>query len=139
MNILNVLKQCDRECMAQLVFVIVQDYQQEQLLLYTHLLPDTIFLVGNAFDTLEAANDMLPDFLLLDTRLLDIVKSSVTQYLYRLSKEHARVTPRVANICIDLWREKNKEKENLFYRKTPELFLECLLATSELEDVFISM
>jgi hypothetical protein len=137
MNILHILQQRDRECIAQLVFVVVQDYQHEQLLLCTRLLPNTIFLVGNALDALEAARDMLPDLLLFDTRLSSVVKSSVTHYLCRLCGKHTRVTPLVANICIDLWQEMNKEGENLLYCRTPILLLERLLATTEFEDVFI--
>lgn len=137
MNILHVLQQRDRECIAQLVFVVVQDYQHEQLLLCTSLLPNTIFLVGNALDALEAASDMLPDLLLFDTRLSGVVKSSVTHYLCRLCTKHTRTTPLVAHIGIDLWQEQNKEAEHLLYCRTPIFLLERMLAATELEDAFI--
>lgn len=137
MNILHILQQRDRECIAQLVFVVVQDYQHEQLLLCTSFLPDTIFLVGNALDALEAASDMLPDLLLFDTRLSGVVKSSVTHYFCRLCQKHTRTTPLVAHIGIDLWQENNREAEYLLYCRTPILLLERLLAATELEDAFI--
>jgi hypothetical protein len=137
MNILRILQQRDRACIAQLVFVVVQDYQHEQLLLCTSLLPNTIFLVGNALDALETATDMLPDLLLFDTRLSGVVKSSVTHYLCRLSQKYMRTTPLVANIGMDHWQEMNREAEHLLYCRTPILLLERLLAATELEDAFI--
>jgi hypothetical protein len=131
------LQQRDRECIAQLVFVVVQDYQHEQLLLCINLLPNTIFLVGNALDALEASSDMLPDLLLFDMRLSDVVKSSVTRYLCRLCQKHTRMTPLVAHIGIDLWQENNREAEHLLYCRTTILLLERLLVATELEDAFI--
>lgn len=137
MNILHILQQRDQACIAQLVFVVVQDYQHEQLLWCTSLLPNTIFLVGNALDALEASSDMLPDLLLFDTRLSGVVKSSVTRYLCRLCQKHTRTTPLVAHIDIVFWQENNREAEHLLYCRTPILLLERLLAATELEDVFI--
>lgn len=137
MNILHILQQRDRKCIAQLVFVVVQDYQHEQLLLCTSLLPNTIFLVGNALDALEASRDMLPDLLLFDTHLSDAVKSSVIHYICRLCQKYTRMTPLIAHISIDLWQENNREVEYMLYCRTPILLIERLLAATELEDVFI--
>jgi hypothetical protein len=123
--------------MAQLVFVVVQDYQHEQLLLCTHLLPNTIFLVGNALDALEAARDMLPDLVLFDTRLSGVVKSSVIHYLCHLSSKHSCITPLFSNINIGMWQEMNKGKKDLLYGGNSVLLLERLLATAELEDALI--
>jgi hypothetical protein len=137
MNILRILQQRGRVCIAQLVFVVVQDYQHELLLLCTPLLPNTIFFIGNALDTLEASRDMLPDLVLFDTRLSVAVKSSVTHYLCRLSSKHLGITPLFANISIDIWQNVNKEAENISCCRNPVFLLERLLATTELEDVFI--
>jgi hypothetical protein len=137
MNILHILQWRSRASLAQLVFVVVQDCQHEQLLLCTHLLPNTIFLIGSALDALEATRDMLPDLVLFDTRLSSAVKSSVIHYLCRLSSKHACVTPWFSNISLDSWQEMNREKEFLSCDRNSVLLLERLLATAESEDISI--
>lgn len=136
MNILHILQQRDQACTAQLVFVVVQDYQHEQLILCMHLLPNTIFLVGNALDALETARDMLPDLLLFDTRLSSVVKSSVMHYLSRQSSKHTRMPLLAANISVELWQEMNREGEDRLYCQA-SMLLERLLAATEAEDVLI--
>ena len=126
MNMLHVFQQPDRSLRVQLIFVIAQNHRGEQLLLSPSTLPNTVFLVAGVRDVMRATCDVLPDLLLLDSRLPELVKCALTQHLGRLYQKRAHRTPLVANVQLEHWQSTNRQSE-----QTPD----SISSTSHLENL----
>jgi hypothetical protein len=130
MNMLLVFQQPDRSLRVQLIFVIVQNHRGEPLLLSPSTLPNTVFLVAGVRDVMKATCDVLPDLLLLDARLPELVKCALTQHLGRLFQKRAHRTPLVANVQLEHWQATNRQSEQTSDFSLSTSQLESLLAAA---------
>src|SRR5438552_3470922 len=130
MDMLHVFQQPDRTKRVQLIFVAVENHQGEALLLSPASLPNTVFMVGGVRNVMLATCDVLPDLLLLDTRLTEAIRGALTHHLGKLYKGRAHRTPLVANVQLEGWQEANREAEHVQRSGFSSHQLENLLATA---------
>src|SRR5947207_13727058 len=130
MNMLQVFQQPDRAQRMQLIFLVAQNHQGERLILCPPTLPNIIFMIGDDHAVLHAIREVLPDLLLLDTRLPEAIKWTFAHHLKHLHRGSRRRSPLVANVALERWQQANREVAyGQKHRKSP-WDLESLLVTA---------